>query len=146
MTDLIRWNPFEEMTSLHDAMNQLVAESFVRPRGAMAAFQPAVDLYETEQEYVVKLAAPGLKPDNFEITLQQNTLTIQGRTHEEEQPQEGTRYYLREQRFGEFVRTIRFPTQVDADKVQASLANGILTIRVPKAEAAKPKRISVEAM
>jgi len=145
MTDLMRWDPFEEMTSLRDAMNQLVAESFVRPYGMAGTFQPAVDLYETENEYVVKVAAPGLKPNNFEITAQQNMLTIHGRTQEEEEKQEGARYHVREQRFGEFSRTIRFPTQVDADKVQASLTNGILTIHVPKAEAAKPKRITVKA-
>ena len=145
MTDLMRWDPFEEMTSLRDAMNQLVAESFVRPHGTAGAFQPAVDLYETENEYVVKVAAPGLKPNNFEITAQQNMLTIHGRTQEEEEKQEGARYHVREQRFGEFSRTIRFPTQVDAEKVQASLTNGILTIHVPKAEAAKPKRIPVKA-
>jgi len=63
----------------------------------------------------------------------------------EEEKQEGARYHVREQRFGEFSRTIRFPTQVDADKVQASLTNGILTIHVPKVEAAKPKRITVKA-
>jgi HSP20 family protein len=148
MADLVRWDPFEEMTSLRDAMNQLVAESFVRPRGMAGAFQPPLDLYETEQEYVVRLAAPGLKPDNFDITAQQNVLTIHGRIQDEEkqdEQQNGTRYHIREQRFGEFSRTIRFPTQVDAEKIQASLSNGILTIRVPKAESAKPKRINVQA-
>jgi HSP20 family protein len=145
MANLARWDPFQEMTSLRDAMNQLLAESFVRPSGMAGAFQPPVDLYETENEYVVKLAAPGLKPDNFEITMQQNMLTIQGRTQQEDEKQEGARYHVREQRFGEFLRTVQFPSQVDADKIQASLSNGILTIRVPKAEAAKPRRITVKA-
>jgi HSP20 family protein len=134
------------MTSLRDAMNQLFSESFVRPGSMAGAFQPPLDLYETENEYVVKLAAPGLKPDNFEITAQQNMLTIQGRTQEEQEKKEdGARYHAREMRYGEFSRTVRFPTQVDADKIQATLSNGILTVRVPKAEAAKPKRITVKA-
>src|SRR5262245_25439050 len=145
MADLVRWDPFQEMTSLRDAMNQLLAESFVRPSSRAGAFQPPVDLYETENEYVVKLAAPGLKPDNFEITMQQNMLTIQGRTQQEEEKQEDARYHVREQRFGEFLRTVQFPSQVDADKIQASLSNGILTIQVPKTEAAKPRRITVKA-
>lgn len=164
MTNLVRWDPFEDMTSLRDAMNQLVAESFVRPRGMPGMFQPPIDLYETENEYVVKLATPGLKPDNFEITAQENNLTIRGRTQDEDQQdgnqngqqdgnqnggqgdgKQGVRYHVREQRFGEFVRTIQFPTQIDADKIQANLAQGILTIQVPKAEAAKPKRIAVQA-
>ena len=153
MTNLVRWDPMEEMTSLRDAMNQLVAESFVRPRGMTGVFQPPIDLSETEDEFIVKLAAPGLKPDNFEVTAQENMLLIRGRTQAESQQdgnqngeQDGNqngdqndgkknvRYHIREQRFGEFVRTIRFPTQ------------GILTISVPKAEAAKPKRIAIQAV
>lgn len=74
--------------------------------------------------------------------MQQNMLLIQGHTQAEQQ--EGVRYHLQEQRFGDFTRTIQFPTSVDADKIQASLADGILTIRVPKAEAAKSKRITVK--
>lgn len=144
MSDVVRWNPFDEMTSLRDAMSQLVAESFVRPQGGHAIIQPAVNLYETDGEYVLKVSAPGLNPDNFEITAQQNMLTIQGHTQEEQQ-EEGARYHVREQRFGEFLRTVRFPTPIDAERIQASLANGILTVRVPKSEAAKPRRISVQA-
>jgi HSP20 family protein len=143
MTELTRWEPFQEMTTLRDAMSQLLTESIVRPRGwANASYMP-LDLYETEHEYVAKLAVPGLKPDNFEITMQQNALIIRGNTQAEQQ--EGIRYHVREQRFGDFSRTIQFPTSVDADKIQASLADGILTLRVPKAEAAKPKRITVKA-
>jgi HSP20 family protein len=131
------------MTTLRDAMNQLLTESFVRPRGWAGSSQVPLDLYETENEYVAKLAVPGLKPDNFEITMQQNVLLIRGHTQTEQQ--EGMRYHVQEQRFGDFNRTIQFPTLVDAEKIQASLTDGILTIRVPKAEAAKPKRITVKA-
>src|SRR5215211_5067443 len=141
MTDLMRKDSFQEMTTLRDAMNQLLTESFVRPRGWTGAAQVPLDLYETEDEYVAKLAVPGLKPDNFEITMQQNLLNIRGHTQTEQQ--QGIRYHVQEQRYGDFNRTIQFPTAVDAGKIQASLADGILTIRVPKAEAAKPKRISV---
>lgn len=143
MSELTRWDPFQEMTTLRDAMNQLLTESFVRPRGWAGSSQVPLDLYETENEYVAKLAVPGLKPDNFEITMQQNVLLIRGHTQTEQQ--EGMRYHVQEQRFGDFNRTIQFPTLVDAEKIQASLTDGILTIRVPKAEAAKPKRITVKA-
>jgi len=142
MADLVRWSPFDEMMSLRDAMNQLVTDSFVRPHGGLGTFQPPLDLSESDDEYVVKLAAPGLKADNFEITAQQNTLTIQGHTREEEQ-QEQERYHVKEMRFGEFMRTIQFPTPIDADKIQASLSDGVLTLRVPKAASAKPRRITV---
>jgi HSP20 family protein len=143
MSDMTRWDPVQDMTTLRDAMNQLLAESFVRPRGWASSSQVPLDLYETENDYVAKLAVPGLKPDNFEITMQQNVLLIKGHTQAEQQ--EGIRYHVQEQRFGDFNRTIQFPTPVDAEKIQASLADGILTIHVPKAEAAKPKRITVKA-
>jgi HSP20 family protein len=142
MSELTLWSPFQEVT-LRDAMNQLLTESFVRPRGWTGSSWVPLDLYETEHDYVAKLAVPGLKPDNFEITMQQSVLTIRGHTQTEQQ--EGIRYHVQEQRFGDFNRTIQFPSAVDADKIQAGLADGILTIRVPKAEAAKPKHIRVKA-
>jgi HSP20 family protein len=143
MTDLMRNDPFQEMTTLRDAMNQLLTESFVRPREWGGASQVPLDLYETEDQYVAKLAVPGLKPDNFEITIQQNMVSIRG--HIQTEQQQDIRYHVREQHFGSFNRTIQFPTAVDANKIQASLADGLLTINVPKAEAAKPKRITVKA-
>ena len=143
MTDMTRRDAFQGMTSLHDAMNQLLIESFVRPSGWTGASQLPLDLYETEHDYVVQLVAPGLTPDNFEMTMQQNVLLIRGQI-QRDQP-EGVRYYVQEQRFGPFNRTIQFPTAVDADKIQARLADGLLTLRVPKSERAKPRRITVTA-
>jgi len=142
MAELSRWNPFQEMTTLRDAMNQLLSESFVYPteRGSTAV---ALDLYDTENEYVARLAVPGLKPDNFDITMQQNVLTINGHTQPEQA--KGVQYHVREQRFGDFTRSIQFPTPVNADQIQAHLADGILTINVPKAEATKPRRIMVKS-
>lgn len=143
MADLNRRNPFYEMTTLRDAMNQLLAESVVRPRGWTGASQVPLNLYETEHEYVARLSVPGLKPDNFEITMQQNVLLIRG--HIQTEQQEGVRYHVLEQHFGEFARTIQFPTPIDTDKIQASLADGILTIRAPKIEAARPRRITIKS-
>lgn len=143
MTDLTRWDVFSETTTLRDAMNQLLADSFVRPRGWVGPSPVPLNLYETELEYVARLAVPGLKPDNFEITIQQNVLIIRGSTQAE--PQEGVRYHVLEQRFGAFSRTVQFPTPVDTEHIQANLADGILTIRVPKSESARPRRITVQA-
>lgn len=141
MVELSLRDPFQEMTSLRTAMNQLLSESFVRSaqRGNVPA---ALDMYETENDYVVRLAVPGLKPDNFEITLQQNVLTMSGRTQPEQAA--AVRYHVREQLFGNFTRTIQFPALVNAEQIQAHLADGILTITLPKAEAAKPRRITVQ--
>src|SRR5689334_4885342 len=112
MADVTRWSPFQEMTTLRDAMNQLFAESVVQPRGWSSSQLP-LDLYETENAYVVKLAAPGLQPNSFEIFWQQNALTIRG--HMQEEQPEGARYHVKELRWGEFTRSLQFPTTVNPD-------------------------------
>ncbi len=145
MSEIVSRNdPFFGMTSLQEAMNELFAESFVRPqrRYGSAPWMP-LDVYETEEGFVARLAAPGLHAENFDITVQQNTLTVSG-TVSVDQP-EGAHYLLREQVYGDFSRTIQFPSPVAVDKIEASLANGILTINVPKAEQARPRRISINA-
>ncbi len=142
MTDVTRWDPFQEMMTLRDAMNNLLAESFVRPQRGVSGYYVPLDLYETEHEYVASLAVPGLKPDDFEVTMQQNILSISGHTQPEQV--EGARYHVREQRHGNFTRTLQFPTPINADNIQAHLSNGILTIHVPKSDAAKPRRITVK--
>jgi HSP20 family protein len=86
--------------------------------------------------------APGLTPKNFEVTMQHNALLIQG--HIQAEQQEGVRYHILEQRFGDFSRSLQFPTAVEVEKAQANLADGVLTVRIPKSEAAKPKRIAVK--
>jgi HSP20 family protein len=142
VAEVTRWDPFQEATTLQSAMNQLLAESVVRPRWGASQAQVPLNLYETEHEYVVELAAPGLKAENFEVTMQHNALLIQGRIQAEQR--EGIRYHILEQRFGDFSRSIQFPTAVEVEKAQASLADGVLTVRIPKSEAAKPKRIAVK--
>jgi HSP20 family protein len=142
MTEATRWDPFQEATTLQSAMSQLLADSVVRPRGGARQAQVPLNLYETEHEYVVELMAPGLTPKNFEVTMQHNALLIQGRIQAEQQ--EGVRYHILEQRFGDFSRSLQFPTAVEVEKAQANLANGVLTVRIPKSEAAKPKRIAVK--
>jgi HSP20 family protein len=144
MTDMTRYDPVGGMMSLRDAMNELLAESFVGRQGLLDRSHKPLDLYETEQQYVARVAVPGLKPEDFDITLQDNVLTINGQT-KEEQVEENARYHLRERHFGSFSRSIRFPSGVDAANVQAELADGVLTVRVPKAEEAKPRRITVNA-
>jgi HSP20 family protein len=98
---------------------------------------------ENEHGYTVRVAAPGLTADNFEITLHQNVLTL--RTRIQEPAQEGAHFLVRELRYGEFTRTLQFPSQVNSENVVANLANGLLTIEVPKAEAAKTRKIAISA-
>jgi HSP20 family protein len=141
-----RWNPFDEAVSLRDAVNSLFQDSFVRPGGAparaggLAAFP--LDVCETENEFVVKAALPGVKPDDVQVTIHGDTLTIRGQSKAEEE-KKGETWHLRERRFGTFQRAMSLSTPVDADKAQAQFEHGVLTLRIPKSEAAKPKQIKI---
>jgi len=148
MTNLNRWDPFQDMLSLREAMNQLVEESFVRPtQGAGRngqGYVPALDLSETQDGYLVEAAVSGLKPEDLEITVENNVLTIRGETRQEAEDKQRN-YHRIERRFGAFQRTIGLPTTVKADAIQASLNNGVLRLEIPKAEEVKPRKISVQA-
>lgn len=144
MTNLTRWDPFSEMLSLRDAMNQLFEESFVAPsftrRGQ--GFVPALDLSETDDAFLVEATVPGLKPEDLEITVENNVLTIKGEMRQESEDRKRN-YHRVERRYGQFQRTIALPSTVKADQIQASLSNGILRLEIPKAEEVKPRRIAV---
>ena len=141
-----RWNPFDEAVSLRDAVNSLFQESFVRPggvpaqAGGLAAFP--LDVCETENEFVVKASLPGVKPDDVQVTIHGDTLTIRGQSKAEEE-KKGEHWHLRERRFGTFQRALSLTTPVDADKALAQFEHGVLTLRIPKSEAAKPKQIKI---
>jgi HSP20 family protein len=139
------WDPVHEMVSLRDAMNSLLQESFVRPTGMPANGSPAMlplDISENENEFIVKASLPAVRPEDVEITVQGDTLTIRGETKAQEE-KKGEHYHLRELRFGQFQRTARLSAPVVADKAQVQFENGVLTLTLPKAEDAKPKQIKV---
>ena len=93
---------------------------------------------------IVKAAVPGMSPDDLDITISDNVLTIKGETQAEE-VRDNERIHLRERRFGSFMRSISLPTPVESDNVTATVENGVLTLQIPKAEMVKPKRIAVHA-
>jgi HSP20 family protein len=140
-----RWDPFREAVSLRDAMNTLLQESFVRPGGVPAQGGYAtlpLDVSETEGEFVVKAALPGVKPDDVQITVHGDTLTIRGEIKAEED-KKGEHWHLRERRFGAFQRSVSLSTPVDSDKAQAHFENGVLTLTLPKSESARPRQIKI---
>jgi HSP20 family protein len=139
-----RWDPFRDVVSLRDAVNSLLAESFVRPGQAVPAGPAilAVDVSETENEYVVKASMPGIKPDDVQITVHGDTVTIRGESKVEEE-RSGETYHVRELRTGSFQRSFSFPSPVDPDKAVAQFENGVLALTLPKAESAKPKQIRI---
>jgi HSP20 family protein len=146
MSNLIRWEPAREMMTLRDAMDRLFDDAFTRPLrlhdGQMSML--AVDMYQTDNEVVVKASIPGVKADDVQINVTGEVLTIKGETREKEDVKEKA-YHIREQRWGMFERTIALPTDVIADKAKAEFENGILTITLPKAEEVKPKTITIKS-
>jgi HSP20 family protein len=146
MSNLTRWEPVREMMTLREAMDRLFDDAFTRPinlrDGGWSA--PAVDMYQTDEDVVVKAALPGFKTDEVQINVTGDVLTIRGeRKHEEENKEKA--WHLREQRWSSFERSVALQTAVVPDRAEASFENGILTITFPKAEEVKPKTISVKA-
>jgi HSP20 family protein len=134
------------MMTLRDAMDRLFDDAFTRPLRLNDGgnwSMPAVDMYQTDNEVVVKAAIPGVKTDEVQINVTGEVLTIKGEIKEKEEVKEKA-YHLREQRWGMFERTLALPTDVIADKAKAEFENGILTITLPKAEEVRPKTISIK--
>ena len=146
MANIVRWEPWNELVSLRDAMDRLFEESVVRPRSRFAPLTGAlaVDVYETKDDIVVKTGVPGVKADELDITIVGELLTIKGEFKESEEIDEEN-YIRRERRFGSFCRSVSLPTAVEADKATAEFEDGVLTLNIPKAEAVKPKTIEVKA-
>ena len=141
-----RWEPGASL-SLRDAINQLFEESFVRPFGRFGSttgtnYLP-LDVYETEDAFVVKAFVPGVSPEQIDITAQQNTLAL--RAEQPVEQQEGVRYYLRERAGGTWFRSLELPAAVDANRIDARLQNGVLTLMLPKAPEARPHKVQIKA-
>ena len=145
MSSLVKWEPFEGLMSLEKAMDRLLENTFVRPSffGPLFGEELALDMYETDNDVVIKAALPGVKPEDIQISVVGNTLTIKGEVKEEEEVEERN-YIRRERRYGKFARSVALPGEVEADKAKAEFENGILTLTIPKAEEAKPKTIEVK--
>ena len=144
MANMTRWAPFDEAMSLRDAVNRLFEDSFVAPQGPSGSMGMETDIHENEDAYLIEATVPGLQAEDIDITLHDNVLTISGEYQKKEQ-REGTTTHRTERRYGRFTRSFSLPATLDADNVQANLENGILTLTVPKAEAAKPRKIDIHA-
>lgn len=145
MTTLMRARPGRELADLQSEVERMFRGFFGEDQPATAgAWAPALDVEEDEDHFTLHVELPGLKPEDVEITLEESVLTISGeRRFYDEREAEGFRRI--ERRFGRFHRAVRLPDRVDSEKVEASFRDGLLTVRVPKAEEAKPRRIAVTA-
>lgn len=141
-----RWEPFKEMMTLRNAMDRLFDESVIRPSvylyGSDATI--ALDVYQTANDVVVKASLPGYKPEEVDISVTGDTVSIKGEHQEEKETQEEN-YWLKERHVGSFARAITIPTEIRSEKTEASFENGVLTLTLPKAEEVKPKQIKIQA-
>jgi HSP20 family protein len=145
MSNLTRWEPVREMMTLREAMDRLFDDAFTHPISMSGvSAMPAIDLYQTNDEVVVKAALPGLKADDVQISVTEDVLTLRGEFKQDNVQSEST-YHIREKRIGSFERSIMLPTDVQTDKAKADFENGILTITLPKADEVKPKTITIKS-
>ena len=144
MSNLTRWEPMRDMMSLRDAMDRLFDDAFTRPISLSGvSAMPAIDMYQTNDDVVVKATLPGVKAEDVDITVTGETLTLRGEFKQEDEKKD-TSYHIREQHYGSFERSILLPTDVKADKAKADFENGVLTITMPIAEEVKPKSITIK--
>ena len=146
---LARWNPNRDMMSVRDEMSRVLNEAFGRgttdeSAWISGAWTPPVDIYETDEALVMKAELPGFSKDDISIEMKENTLVIKGERKHEDEVKEGN-YHRMERSYGAFQRAFMLPMTVDQEKVKASYKDGILELRLPKVQAAQPKRIAVSA-
>jgi len=149
MANITRFDPVDEMVSLRSAMDRLFEDSFVSPLtwrtiSNGGGINPPVDVHETADEIVVSASLPGMKPEDVDITITGQNLTLRGEfTADDEVTKD--QYLYRERRFGAFNRSIQLPVRVQGERADATFVNGVLTLRIPKAEEVKPRQIRINA-
>ena len=144
MRTLNRWEPSRGSTTLQEQLGRLFGDVFERnaEENNLTAWAPAVDIYETEHELVVKADVPDVDPKDLDIRVENNILTIRGERKFEKKVDENN--YLRVERaYGSFARSFSLANTVNADAIKADYQNGVLTLSIPKREEAKPKQIKV---
>jgi len=148
MSNLIRWEPAREMMTLREAMDRLFDDAFTRPFGLADGWRgssvPAIDMYQTDNDVVIKATLPGMKAEDVQINITGDMLSVKGEVKEKNEMKDKN-YHIREQRWGAFERSVMLPTSVVSDKAKAEFEDGILTITLPKAEEVKPKIVTVKA-
>ena len=144
MAKVARWDPIRDMITMRQAMDRMIDESFARgsqSRGTGAWLLP-VDAYITEEANIITADVPGITPEEIDITLEGDTLTIRGEIKRDDTAER--KYVLLERPTGPFERTLSINTPIDSDHVEAVFKNGVLTLTLPKADAVKPRQITVK--
>jgi len=144
---IVRWNPTRDLTQMREEMDRLFGQFLRRGEGEEATWgqglwAPPVDIYETDDAFMLKAELPGFTKDDVNIEVHENRLIIRGERKRETEAKED-QYHRVERAYGRFERAFWLPTTVDAEHIQASFKNGILEMRLPKSEKAKPKQIPI---
>ena len=143
---MMRWDPFDEMGTLGRSMERLFDDFFTRRPGrdmAMLEWEPAVEMFETDQDVVTRAALPNIDPKQIDITVTGDSITLRGESkHEEEHT--GRNYVRREFRHGSFSRTLPLPTEVKSAEAKATYKDGVLEVKIPKSERVTPRAVKVE--
>ena len=141
---LQRWEPFRDLRRVDHMMNRLRRGHFVNGYGETNKWAVPLDVVEEDDNIIVRATLPGVSPDDIDVTLENEVLTINAET-ETATEERKENYLVRERRAGKFHRTLRLPDTVDSEKVDTKYENGILEITFPKAEAKKARRLSIKA-
>ena len=142
MSTLVRWEPFRELASLQNEMSRFMNGLYDGPGRVTQNWVPALDVWETESDVVYAFDLPGIPEDAISIEVKDDTLTVSAeREKSDEVADDG--FYRFERRFGSFARAVGLPKGVDQDNIVASYENGVLEVRVPKPDDAKPRTISL---
>ncbi|MBF6600536.1 MAG: Hsp20/alpha crystallin family protein [Dehalococcoidia bacterium] len=149
MADITRWDPFSDISALRRTMDRFFDEpsalrSFFPSGGNGGSMSFPIDVMESGDNVVVEASLPGMKPDDIDISVTGQVLTLKGESRQEHE-HKAENYYRHERTHGSFVRQIGLPTEVDTGKAQASFEDGVLCLTLPKAESMKPKTIKVQA-
>ncbi len=146
--NIIKYDPFREMRSLQDEVNRLFASSFSRGGNdndlMRGAWSPSVDIFENQNEIVLEAELPGMRPEDVNISIENNVLTIHGERKFEKKDEQDN-FHRVERSYGSFTRSFTLPPTVQSENAQAEFENGVLKLTLAKREEAKPRRIEIKA-
>ena len=143
---IVRWEPFQDLLATQQHFNKLFNDTFSRVGSeedlAARAWTPAVDIYETDQDLVLRAELPGINPNDVEVRVEDNTLYLKGERKFDNEVKDGN-YHRVERAYGMFTRSFALPGSIDPNHVVAEYKDGLLTLTMPKREEAKPKTIKI---
>ncbi len=140
---LVEWKPFEELDNLQDKINRLFDKTSGKGATESGSFLPATDIYSEDNNLVIETELPGVRKEDVDIKIEDNTLTIKGKK-EFKKEDKGENYYRVERSYGSFSRSFMFPDNVEREGIKAEFKNGLLKLILPKKPEAKAKNIDIE--